>query len=491
VKRIILFLSLVIVSLLMTTAVSASAPQFGISSIEITQNDYKVIFFDNSSLNVTVAVETGNLSNISLQTTNISSLQPTNISYFNINSTTIRYFNITQNTILIMIYNNHIVATTILYYKSIYPTISAVRIFNSYFISVYTSVLNKYFLIIIDNGTPIQLVQLISHYYNFTLYNVSSIIYLNITSTNNTNHSYVSKEIVPSNLLVNLHYTFSNIKSAYLLNLTVRQMKDTVLTVYINNMTYIIGAIRTSNLLYNFTIPYTSPAFGTLNSFNLTVKITNTTVNYSKTFFIKTKNVVSLSDFSLSITPLSNNTYEISYTAVNGSRLLVRNSNNMDILNTSVSSSGILYVSYYQVPSVAVLLYYNTPEIIQQFPAESTSQSSQSSQYGTRTVIVYEGINDTNAILIIFASFFGSLIVAFAFMYVPKSVKYNKGNNKSEILFDKLKEQPLSNVDIRDANLLKYFVALVSKIEEAQDENKKLKEELEQLETKLNRGMNK
>ncbi len=169
--------------------------------------------------------------------------------------------------------------------------------------------------------------------------------------------------------------------------------------------------------------------------------------------------------FSLTILALVNGTYMVQYHVLPPAVLIIKSINGTELYNYQLSDQyGVIYVPSVFNPGSAVLLYNNTAEVIQPFPYTQA----------THTIIVYEGLSTQNAYLIVVGSFFGSFLVSFSVIVGMKRMRYRLGTNKSELLYERLEDNPLANVEIRDASLLKYLTKLVKEVEDERKNNQDL-----------------
>jgi len=99
----------------------------------------------------------------------------------------------------------------------------------------------------------------------------------------------------------------------------------------------------------------------------------------------------------------------------------------------------------------------------------------------THTIIVYEGISDKNAILIVFGSFFGSILVGIAIITGARHSKYKLGTNKSELIYDRLENSPVADVRITNSQKLGEFTELAQMVGELKGEVKMLRDEVHEL----------
>jgi len=236
-----------------------------------------------------------------------------------------------------------------------------------------------------------------------------------------------------------------------------------------NSLNVTINQISNSNITH-FSIHKTTIKTYTINS-NLTlVMLYNNTIIVQIT--LKYTSIASF--FSLTINTLYNQTYLIQYHTLVPAILLIKNASGVTILSQALTNQyGSVYIPSSLNPNSAVILYNNTPEIIQPFPYIIPSQ--------THTIIVYEGISDKNAVLIVFGSFFGSFLLALSVIFETKRIKHKLGTNKSDLIEERLENNPLANTKIQDQELLKGIVKIVQEAEESRLKYEKAKEELDKL----------
>lgn len=338
---------------------------------------------------------------------------------------------------------------------------------------------NSYNVVYWDNSSQLVKIEEISDgittnslLINYT-YRTSVNVTSNLTLMMIYNDTIVAQSVLTfTSPAVEMSYVY-NVPN-FLLEFNFTGFANTLMKIYISSTLYQSGTIFKQNLHYNVTIPYGTDGLGTSNV-TVSVIITNSTINVTRNFYINSAPPLS-SFFSLSISSLTNSTYLVQYKALNSSYLIIKNSNGLTLSNLSLSGSGIFYYPSSTSPSSAALIYKGVAESVQPFP--NITQN-------VRTVVVYEGLNDRNAMLIVLGSFFGSIIVSLSIVYSVKRVKHKLGTNKSELLYERLEDNPLANVEIRDASLLKYFTQLVKDIEDGRKENKVMLEELRKLKTEI------
>jgi len=236
-----------------------------------------------------------------------------------------------------------------------------------------------------------------------------------------------------------------------------------------NSLNITINQISNSNISH-FSIDKTTTKTYTINSNVTLVMLYNNTIITQIT--LKYTSIASF--FSLTITILYNETYLVQYRTLIPATLLIKNSTGVTILSQILTNQyGSIYVPSSFNPNSAVILYNNTPEIIQPFPYIIPPQ--------VHTIIVYEGISDKNAILIVFGSFFGSILVGIAIITGTKRSKYEVGTNKSDMVYERLGDNPIANIKIEDPKKLNEFTALAQKIGEIEAENRVLRDEVNKL----------
>lgn len=273
---------------------------------------------------------------------------------------------------------------------------------------------------------------------------IMSIFILLTVNASNTNLTSLGISYVKTNINT-YNVTFWDNNS---LNVTINQISSTNITHFSINKTTVKTYIITSNLtlimLYNNTI------------------IKQVVLQYTSI----------ASFFSLTINALYNNTYLVQYHTLIPATLLIKNSSGVTILSQTLTNQyGFVYIPSGLNPNSAVILYNNTPVIIQPFPYIIPPQ--------VHTIIVYEGISDKNAILIIFGSFFGSFLLALSVIVETKRIKHKLGTNKSELIEERLENNPLANTKIQDQELLKGIVKIIQEAEELRLKYEKSKEELD------------
>ena len=181
--------------------------------------------------------------------------------------------------------------------------------------------------------------------------------------------------------------------------------------------------------------------------------------------------------FSLSVLTLANDTYMVQYHVLPPAVLIIKSVNGTVLYNYQLNSQyGAIYVSPIINPESAVLLYNNTAEVIHPFPYIQPT---------THTVIVYQGLSTQNAYLIVIGSFFGAFLVSFSVIVGMKRMKYRLGTNKSELLYERLEDNPLANVEIRDASMLKYLTKLVKDVEDERKNNQDLLQKITALKAEI------
>jgi hypothetical protein len=182
--------------------------------------------------------------------------------------------------------------------------------------------------------------------------------------------------------------------------------------------------------------------------------------------------------FSLTINTLLNSTYLLQYHVLAPSTLIIKNATGATVLMYTLNNQfGSVYVPMGIDPNSAVIIHNNTPMVIQPFPTILQPQ--------IHTIIVYEGISDKNAILIIFGSFFGSILVGIAIVTGTRRSKIELGTNKSDMVYDRLEDNPIANIKIEDPKKLNEFTALAQKIGELEAENRGLKDEVNILKSEM------
>jgi len=182
--------------------------------------------------------------------------------------------------------------------------------------------------------------------------------------------------------------------------------------------------------------------------------------------------------FSLTINTLLNSTYLLQYRVIAPSTLIIKNATGATILIYTLSNQfGSVYVPVGINPNSAVIIHNNTPMVIQPFPMIAQPQ--------IHTIIVYEGISDKNAILIVFGSFFGSILVGIAIITGTKRSKLELGTNKSEMVYDRLEDYSIANIKIENPKELNDFTALAQKLGEVQATVKELKDEVNKLKNEM------
>ena len=271
-----------------------------------------------------------------------------------------------------------------------------------------------------------------------------SILLLSTASASNINSTSLGISYVKTNVNT-YNVTFWDNNS---LNVTINQMSNSNITHFSINKTTVKTYVITSNLtlimLYN-------------NTIITQVLLLHTSIT---------------SFFSLTISTLYNDTYLVQYHTLLPATLLIKNSSGVTILSQVLTNQyGSIYVPTSLNPNSAVILYNNTPATIQPFPYIAQPQ--------THTIIVYEGISDKNAILIIFGSFFGSFLLAASVIIGTKRVKHKLGTNKSDLVEERLENSPLANTKIQEQELLKGIVKIVQEAEESRLKYEKSKEELD------------
>jgi hypothetical protein len=236
-----------------------------------------------------------------------------------------------------------------------------------------------------------------------------------------------------------------------------------------NSLNVTINQISTSNITH-FSINKTTTKTYVITS-NLTLVMLYNNI-IIKQVVLQYTSIASF--FSLTISALYNETYLVQYHTLIPATLLVKNFTGATILSQELTNQyGFVYIPSGLNPNSAVILYNNTPEIIQPFPYIIPPQ--------THTIIVYEGLSDKNAILIVFGSFFGSFLLALSVIVETKRIKHKLGTNKSDLLEERLENNPLANTKIQDQELLKGIVKIVQEAEESRLKYEKAKEELDKL----------
>jgi len=174
--------------------------------------------------------------------------------------------------------------------------------------------------------------------------------------------------------------------------------------------------------------------------------------------------------FSLTIDTLVNSTYLLQYHVLAPSTLIIKNDTGATVLTYTLTTQfGSVYVPVGINPNSAIIIHNGTAMIIQPFPMVLQPQ--------IHTIIVYEGISDKNAILIILGSFFGSILVGIAFITGAKRSKTDLGTNKSEMVYERLEDKSIANIKIENPERLNEFTALAEKLGEIQAEIRELKDE--------------
>jgi len=236
-----------------------------------------------------------------------------------------------------------------------------------------------------------------------------------------------------------------------------------------NSLEIVINQISASNISH-FSINKTTTKTYIIDS-NLTLAMLyNNTIVTQIT--LKYTSIVSF--FSLTINTLYNQTYLVQYHVLIPAILLIKNFSGATIFSQVLTNPyGSIYIPSSLNPNSAVILYNNSPVVIQPFPYIIPPQ--------THTIIVYEGISDKNVVLIVFGSFFGSFLLALSVIFETKRIKHKLGTNKSDLIEERLENNPLANTKIQDQELLKGIVKIVQEAEESRLKYEKAREELDEL----------
>jgi len=182
--------------------------------------------------------------------------------------------------------------------------------------------------------------------------------------------------------------------------------------------------------------------------------------------------------FSLTINTLLNSTYLLQYHVIAPSTLIIKNATGATVLIYTLSTQfGSVYVPAGINPNSAIIIHNGTPMVIQPFPMVVQPQ--------IHTIIVYEGISDKNAILIVFGSFFGSILVGMAIVAGTKRSKVELGTNKSDLIYERLEDNPIANIKIEDPKKLNEFTALAQKIGELEAANRVLQDTVNTLKNEM------
>lgn len=262
-----------------------------------------------------------------------------------------------------------------------------------------------------------------------------------------------------------------------------------------NSTSFAITDVKTSINTYNVTFWDNKSLNVTINqmpssmSGNVTANVTHFSINKTlvKTYVINTNLTLVMlyndsivaqatliytplsSFFSLTINTLLNSTYLLQYHVLAPSTLIIKNATGATVLTYTLSTQfGSVYIPVGINPNSAVIIHNSTPMVIQPFPMIVQPQ--------THTIIVYEGISDKNAILIVFGSFFGSILVGIAIITGTKRSKYEVGTNKSDMVYDRLEDNPITNIKIEGPKKLNEFTALAQEIGELQAANRVLQD---------------
>jgi len=241
------------------------------------------------------------------------------------------------------------------------------------------------------------------------------------------------------------------------------------LNVTINQMPSSTSANTTANVTH-FSINKTLVKTYTINT-NLTlVMLYNNSIVAQATLIYTPLS----SFFSLTINTLLNSTYLLQYHVLTPSTLLIKNVTGATVLTYALSTQfGSVYVPVGINPNSAVIIHNSTPMVIQPFPMIVQPQ--------THTIIVYEGISDKNALLIIFGSFFGSILVGIGIITGTKRSKYKLGTNKSELIYDRLENSPVADIRIEDRGTLREFTEIAQRIGELEGTLKKVQDKSDEL----------
>lgn len=454
-KKIIASLAILLVFSMVLTSVSASSSTFGITATVIGTNSYLVAYYDNSSLAATVNVLSGNALTSS----------------FSITSSGHTTINITENTTVEIFYNGTNVASVFLRYTLPVPTLTVVSSPLENVVTVTVPILNTYSLVVTNNGTIIVSITLMQTVSNFTFPHYSTPLYLNLTSNGKL---VISKVVQPFSQYVKLDYTFAN--NSYHFTMFAYNYSGYQFNISFNGTRYLAGGIFVSSFYYNFTVPYGSYGLGEGTVPAMIFLYTNQ-ISTTKTFQIAKEQAVSTSDFSLSVTPLANNSYLLTYKTPLPASIYVFTTANVQIQDSLVNGSGMMFVSSSANPGYAVLKWDNQTESYQVFAPTNTTHTRIIYEYvGMSTVEVVELLAGVVAIM------FGMFAVLAKGLFM---VRIKRHTNKDSSIHDRLDTSAASTIEYasekENAERAKWY----DKLMKFHDEDEQLRQRVEKLEKKL------
>ncbi|MEM0144057.1 MAG: hypothetical protein QXL94_09000 [Candidatus Parvarchaeum sp.] len=458
-----MYVKLVLLILAGVIILQGAAPAFAapptMTATQVAPNSYLVTFSDSQHYNLTVDM---------LENSII-------VKAFNVNTTQSQYFNITTNTTLIMFNGSQQVSQIYLIYKYFAPTISVVSSATTNFVSVKVPTINTYIVVVEENATIVYY-SLLSHYTtNFTYPHFDKNSYVNVTQNGSVVASYL---VLPYSHLLTFTYQFSN--NTFNFATQIYNYKDYSFLFLVNNTTYSQGGILKLTVYYNISVPYGVDGLGK-QIVVATFEIYNATQHIYKNLTIPKESPVASSAYKITITPLSNATYEITYISQPGAYLLVTSASGAVIRNVSTNTSGIVYIPISLSPNLAIIKYLGVSEVLQPFPATTQSQP---------TIIYNVGIPVTDVFLSNIIEGIAIIIAAFFIYNGRRQAKQEIASNKDNTLFDRFKTQSMSNIQYQDPNLLSFLTREFARLDGMSQEMNKLKEQYKELveEAKNRRG---